>query len=98
MDVDFKKQYFFKTDHFRPFMDQNWSVILASFVENRGVKITPNASKNCIAWFFVTNALMKSMENAWEKQECLSVTVKFARNKTYAKMLEIPFVLFELLI
>ncbi|MGB6786321.1 MAG: hypothetical protein WBE60_10650 [Nitrosotalea sp.] len=64
--------------------------------ENRGVKITPNASKNWITWFFVTNALMKNMGNAWEKQVCLSVTVRFARNKTHAKILYM-LVLFELL-
>lgn len=72
-------------------------MIWAGLVGNRGVKITPNASKNWITWFFVTNVLMKNMGNAWGKQECLSVTVKFARNKIPAKVLQ-TLVLFELLI
>jgi hypothetical protein len=78
-------------------MDRNWPHGLASLSANRGVKITQNMSKNWATWFFVTNVLMKSMGNAWEKQGCLNVTVKFARNSIHAKMPK-TIVLFELLI
>jgi hypothetical protein len=51
----------------------------ASLVQNRGVEIGHYTIKNCIPWFYVTNALRKNTMTAWASRAFLSVNANYAK-------------------
>jgi ABC-type uncharacterized transport system involved in gliding motility auxiliary subunit len=62
-------------------------LVLGMFVFNQLSSVFITALRKDVTWLLVTNVIMNIMINAWEKQECLIVTVSALNNLNFVIIL-----------